>query len=71
VRLIGPIHDVLQVLSHEFEELLEHLLNLGFLERTHDDDLCRLSRRRLRLLGRTRALVRRRDRLSSVATNTS
>ena len=41
VRLIGPVHDVLQVLSHELEELLEHLLNLGFLERTHDDKLCR------------------------------
>ena len=36
VRLVRSVYDVLQVLPHELEELLEHLLNLGLLERPHD-----------------------------------
>lgn len=35
VRLVRPVHDVLQVLPHELEQLLEHLLNLRLLERPH------------------------------------
>lgn len=35
VRLVCSVNDVLQVLPHELEELLEHLLNLGLFERTH------------------------------------
>ena len=44
VGLVRPVHDVLQVLAHELEELLEDLLNLGLLERPHDG---RLGRRRV------------------------
>ena len=36
MRLVRSVHDVLQVFPHELEELLEHLLNLGLLERPHD-----------------------------------
>jgi hypothetical protein len=35
VRLVRPVHDVLEVLPDELEELLEHLLDLGLLEGPH------------------------------------
>jgi hypothetical protein len=45
VRLVRSVYDVLQVLPHELEELLEHLLNLGLLERPHDAPGSRAPRR--------------------------
>jgi hypothetical protein len=43
--LVRSVYDVLQVLPHELEELLEHLLNLGLLERPHDAPGSRAPRR--------------------------
>ena len=45
MRLVRSVHDVLQVFPHELEELLEHLLNLGLLERPHDAPGSRAPRR--------------------------